>query len=253
MKVAIHQPQYLPYGGFFHKLSLSDLYVIMDDAQYDKRFTNRNRIITPNGPIWLSVPINKKQKFAPNVEVEINNEIPWRDLHWKQLQLAYSNSRFFRLYKDGFEQLYKRDWNMLFELDLETLKLVMGSLNLKTKIVLESNLDVNSKATDRLVDVCKAVGADTYVAGSGSRSYMDESLFRKNNINIEYQNWVPVRYSQHLVKEFFPNLSVVDMLANLGPYTLNVIHGESPPPIEKKANDLLQTVSLRNNPSLQIT
>ncbi len=107
MKVAIHQPQYLLYGRFLHKLSLSELFVIMDDAQYDKRFTNRNRIITPNGPIWISVPINKKQKFAPNAEVEINNEISWRDLHWKQLQLAYNISQFFHLHKTALNSFTK--------------------------------------------------------------------------------------------------------------------------------------------------
>jgi hypothetical protein len=229
MKVSIHQPQYFPYGGFFQKVGLSDLYVVMDDAQYDKRFTNRNRIIAPKGPMWISVPINKKQKFSPNSEVEINNEIPWKDLHWKRLQFSYNNSRFFHLYKGYFEQLYKRDWEMLFDLDLNTLKQVISWLGLKTEIVLESELNITKKSTERLVDVCKAVGADTYVAGAGSKNYMDESLFSRDNVRVEYPNWTPVRYRQHLTSDnsFIPNLSIVDMLANLGPDTLNVIRGES--------------------------
>jgi len=228
MKVAIHQPQYFPYGGFFQKISLSDLYVIMDDAQYDKRFTNRNRIISPNGPIWISVPINKKQKFSPNYEVEINNGIEWRELHWKRLQLSYGKSRFFNLYKGYFEQLYKKEWKMLFDLDFETLKQVISWLGLRTKILIESDLHLTSKSTERLVDVCRAVGADTYVAGSGSKGYMDESLFRTKQIKVEYQNWVPVPYEQHLAKSFFPNLSIVDMLANLGPNTMQVIRAGDP-------------------------
>jgi WbqC-like protein family len=228
MKVAIHQPQYFPYGGFFQKVSLSDLYVIMDDAQYDKRFTNRNRIIAPNGPIWISVPINKKQKFSPNLEVEINNEMAWRDLHWRRLQLSYNNSRFFHLYKGYFEQLYKKEWKMLFDIDLETLRQVISWLGLKTEIILESELGVKSKSTQRLVDVCKAVGADTYVAGSGSKRYMEESLFSKNDLHLEYQNWVPIEYQQHLAKEFVPNLSIIDLLANMGPDALKVLRGESP-------------------------
>jgi WbqC-like protein family len=226
MKVAIHQPQYFPYGGFFHKLSLSDLYVIMDDAQYDKRFTNRNRIISPNGPIWITVPINKKQKFAPNYEVEINNSIPWRELHWKKLQLAYCNSKYFHLYETEFEALYQKEWRLLFDLDFETLRQTISWLGLRTKIVLESELGICAKSTERLVQVCKAVGAETYVAGSGSKSYLDESLFRKNGLKVEYQSWVPTSYPQHLTKGlFFPNLSIVDLLANLGPETLNFIRG----------------------------
>jgi hypothetical protein len=229
MKVTIHQPQYFPYGGFFQKVSLSDLYVVMDDAQYDKRFTNRNRIIAPRGPIWISVPINKKQKFAPNSQVEINNEMAWKDLHWKRLQLSYNNSRFFHLYKDYFEQIYNRNWEMLIDLDLSTLKQVISWLGLKTKVILESELKVTTKSTERLVDVCKAVGADTYVAGTGSKNYMNESLFTRNNVLVEYQKWAPIRYRQHLasVNGFIPNLSIIDMLANLGPDTLKVIRGES--------------------------
>lgn len=230
MKVAIHQPQYFPYGGFFQKVSLSDLYVIMDDAQYDKRFTNRNRINSPGGPIWISVPINKKQKFSPNSEVEINNEMDWRDLHWRRIQLSYNKAPFFLLYKGYFEQLYKKEWTKLFDLDLETLKQVISWLGLKVEIVLESELGISSKSTERLVDVCKAVGADTYIAGSGSKNYMDESMFVRNNLHVEYQNWVPIPYAQHLTKdgEFVPNLSIVDLLANLGPETSSVIRGENP-------------------------
>ena len=228
MKVAIHQPQYFPYGGFFHKLSVSNLYVVMDETQYDKRFTNRNRIITPNGPIWITVPINKMQKFAPNSEVEINNEVPWRELHWKRLQLAYNNSKYFHLYKGYFEELYKQEWKMLFDLDLNTLKRIISWLGLKIELVLESELGITSKSTERLVQICKAAGADTYIAGSGSRHYLDESQFKSNSLKLEYQNWVPVSYPQHLAREFFPNLSIVDMLANLGPDTLNFIRGLSP-------------------------
>jgi|SRR5579872_5295106 len=230
MKVAIHQPQYFPYGGFFHKLSLSDLYVVMDDAQYDKRFTNRNRIIAPGGPVWISVPINKTQRFAPNLEVEINNDMRWQNLHWRRLELSYNKSRFFQLYKGYFEQLYKKEWKMLFDLDLETLGQVISWLGLKIEIVRESELGVLSRSTERLVDVCKAVGADTYIAGSGSKNYMDESVFERNNITVEYQKWVPVPYRQHLAKEgqFIPNLSIIDMLANLGPDTSKVLSGENP-------------------------
>ena len=201
----------------------------MDDAQYDKRFTNRNRIISPGGPIWISVPINKKQKFSLNKEVEINNDMQWQSLHWRRLQLSYNNSQFFHLYKGYFEQLFKKEWKMLFDLDLETLKQVISWLGLKIEIIHESELGVRSKSTERLVDVCKAVGADTYVAGSGSKNYMDESIFGRNNIRVEYQKWVPVAYRQHLAKEgeFIPNLSIIDLLANLGPDTAKVLDGES--------------------------
>jgi WbqC-like protein family len=217
MKAAIHQPQYLPYPGFFHKLSLADIFVIMDDVQYDKRFTNRNRIIYPKGWLWLTVPINKKQKFERNVDVEINNNLPWKEVHWRRLQLSYNRSKFFHLYKDYFENLYKREWTNLFDLNFETLRKVIEWLGLRIEIVRESELNISSNSTQRLVDVCKSVGADTYVAGRGSKSYMNELLFIRNNVNIEYQHYNSVQYQQNLAMTFIPDLSIVDMLANVGP------------------------------------
>ena len=85
MKVVIHQPQFFPYPGFFHKLSLADKYVVLDNTQYDKRFTNRNQISEDGKPLWITVPINKKHKFSSNNQVEINNEIKWQDDIWKKI------------------------------------------------------------------------------------------------------------------------------------------------------------------------
>jgi hypothetical protein len=231
LKIAIHQPQYFPYPGFFHKLSLSDAYVIMDDVQYDKRFTNRNKIISPQGPMWISVPINKSQKFLPNNEVEINNDLPWAEVHWKRIQSSYNRTEFFHLYKGYLEQLYGRHWLKLFDLNFETLKQVISWLGIKIDIIKESELHINSKSTQRLVDVCNAVGADTYVAGSGSKNYMEEQIFNRNNVKVLYQNYVPTPYKQYLSKEFIPNLSIIDMLANKGQESLAIVKGETSVPL----------------------
>lgn len=223
MRIAIHQPQYFPYAGFFHKLSLADAFIIMDDVQYDKRFTNRNRIISPNGWIWLTVPINKEHKFRPNFEVEINNDIPWRETHWKNIHHMYANAKFFHLYENYFKTLYQKEWKMLFDLDLETIKQTIKFLGLKTEIILESELKVDGESTQRLVNVCKSVGANTYVSGAGGRDYIDSRLFEKNNIKLVYQNYMHEAYAQHLSQSFVPDLSIIDTLANLGPDTLQLI------------------------------
>ena len=98
MNVAIHQPNFLPYPGFFHKLSLVDVFVIMDNTQYDKKFTNRNKIIVPNDSTWLTVPINKSDKFILNKDVRINNNLDWKNSHWKKLTRSYNNSNFFKTF-----------------------------------------------------------------------------------------------------------------------------------------------------------
>jgi hypothetical protein len=223
LKAAIHQPHYFPYPGFFNKLSSSDIFVIMDDVQYDKRFTNRNKILNAQGPIWLTVPINKADKFAPNIDVRINNEIPWREEHWKKLSLSYSNAKFFRDYVGYLEGVYKKEWNSLFELDFETTKKTMEWLGINVPIVRESGLHVTSEGTQRIVDVCKAVGADAYLSGKGGKGYMDEELFKKNDLKLEYQNYHGQPYQQRFTSTFVPDLSIIDMLANAGPESLQLI------------------------------
>jgi WbqC-like protein len=225
MKAAIHQPMYVPYPGFFHKLSLADVLVVMDDVQYDKRFTNRNRILVPQGPMWLTVPIEKEDKFSPNSSVRINNSISWRDDHWKKISLAYRNAAFYDLYAHALEETFQREWGLLFDLDLHLLRLAMGWLGLDLPVVRESELKVGGKASERLINACKAMGADTYVSGRGGRNYMDERLFEKEGVRLVYQEYAPVPYRQRFTSTFVPDLSVIDMLFNLGPDALRVIRG----------------------------
>ena len=223
MKATIHQPQYFPYPGFFHKLSLSDVFVIMDDAQYDKRFTNRNKIMATNGWTWLTVPINKDHKFSPNSQVEINNDLSWRDVHWKKIYHSYANTIYFKKYEHFFKSIYEKEWQSLFELNFETLKKVIDFLGINVKIIKSSELNVAGASTTKLVNLCKAVGADTYVSGTGGRNYMDENLFGKNNIRLEYQNYTAKPYPQRLAYSFTPDLSIIDMLVNVGPDCMKVI------------------------------
>src|SRR5487761_1012706 len=223
MKAVIHQPMYLPYPGFFHKLNLADVFVIMDDVQYDKRFTNRNVILDPNGPTHLSVPINKQQKFSPNMVVEINNDLPWRDNHWRKIRMCYAKAKFFQMYSDYFERLYSKEWNLLFDLDFDAVKKIMEWLGIRIPVVRESELHVKGSGTDRLINACKAIGANTYVSGKGGKNYMDESLFEKNNLKLEYQSYAPKPYPQRFSKSFIPDLSIIDALFNLGPDTFEII------------------------------
>jgi hypothetical protein len=223
LKVAVHQPHYFPYPGFFHKVSLADKFVLMDDAQYARGYVNRNRILDVHGPVWLTVPIDKSQKFTENRFVDINKAIDWRQDHWKKLQISYANAKFFSHYRDRLEGIYKSDWNRLMDLDLESIKAVFEWLGIRIPIVMESELKITSKSTQRLVDVCKAVGADTYVSGRGGKQYMDESLFSKNGLTLEYQVYSASSYPQRHAATFVPDLSILDMLMNLGPASMEFI------------------------------
>ena len=216
MKIAIHQANYFPYPGFFHKINQADVFVIQDDIKFVNKVTNRNKIISSSGHTWINVPIKKGHKSLPIMDVKINNEIPWKKINFKKVCAGYNKTKFFHLYKDFFENLYKKEWNNIFDLNFETIKQVFVWLNIKTKIVIESELDVSGPPTERLVMVCKKLGADTYISGIGGKKYLDEKLFEKNKIILKYQNYNPIKYTQHMSKSFIPNLSIIDLLANVG-------------------------------------
>jgi hypothetical protein len=216
MKIAIHQANYFPYPGFFHKINQADVFVIQDDIKFVNKVTNRNKIISSSGHTWINVPIKKGHQSLPIMDVKINNEIPWKKINFKKVCAGYNKAKFFHLYKDFFENLYKKEWNNIFDLNFETIKQVFVWLNIKTKIVIESELDVSGQSTERLVKVCKKLGADTYISGIGGKKYLDEKLFEKNKIILKYQNYNPIKYTQHMSKSFIPNLSIIDLLANAG-------------------------------------
>ena len=216
MKIAIHQANYFPYPGFFHKINQADVFVIQDDVKFVNRTTNRNKIISSSEYTWINVPIKKGHKSLPIMDVKINNEIPWGKINLKKICAGYNKAKFFHLYKDYFENLYKKEWNNIFDLNFETIKQVLSWLEIKVKIVIESELGVSGQSTERLVNVCKKLGADTYISGIGGKRYLDEKLFEKNKIILKYQNYNPITYHQHRSKSFIPNLSIIDLLANVG-------------------------------------
>ena len=220
MIVSIHQANYLPYPGFFHKLINSDIFVIQDDIQPSKD-TNRNKIMASTGSTWLTVPIQKNEIPTPINELKINNEIKWSKLHWKKISAAYNKSKYFYLYKEYLENIFNRKWENIFDLNYELIKQVNKWLEIDIKIIRESELSPKGTSTERLVDVCKKLDATTYLSGIGGKNYLDETLFV--NITLKYQNYSPMNYKQIHSLQFISNLSILDMLCNIGPNTLDLI------------------------------
>ena len=215
--VTIHQPNYFPYLGFFQKVLLSDIYVILDRAQFEFDITNRNKIITPEGS-WsrISVPIKKGQKFFEIRNVEINNDHPWAEKNWDLICKSYDNSPFFDLYKTTLNSVFKKKWNLIFDLNFYTLKKVLEWLNIKTEIIFDSELDVTGKSSEHLLNICKKLGATKYLSGPSGSEYLNEKIFEQNKIKVEYQKYDPIIYPQKYAKSFVPNLSILDLLFNMG-------------------------------------
>jgi len=222
--VTIHQPNYFPYPGFFQKVLLSDIYVVLDRAQFEFDITNRNKIITPEGS-WsrITVPIKKGQKFFEVRNVEINNEQSWAEKNWDLICKSYGNSPFFDLYKTTLNSVFKKKWNLIFDLNFHTLKKVLEWLNIKTEIIFDSELDVTGKSSEHLLNICKKLGATKYLSGPGGSDYLNEKIFEQNKIKVEYQKYDPIIYPQKYAKSFVPNLSILDLLFNMGSYSKRLI------------------------------
>ena len=224
MKVTIHKPNYFPYPGFFHKLTLADIFVVLDDVQYQYDHTNRNKIMTRDGN-WtrIIIPTKKEHKFSAINQVEIDNKSNWRGTNWQKIVESYNDAPFFNLYKIYLDGLYKHEWQMLFEINFETIKKALEWLGIKITLVRSSELNISDASTERLIKICKATGADTYVSGLGGKQYLNEKLFTNNKISLEYQNYTAVTYPQYLSNTFIPNLSILDLLMNVGPKSLQLI------------------------------
>lgn len=216
MIISIHQPNYLPYPGFFHKVSHSDVLIVQDVTKFDERFSNRNKIISSTEWTWLTVPIKKNHKDYLLKDVQIFNDLKWNKIHRKKLESAYNKSNFFNKYKTDLNLILEQKWEMLLELNMAIIKKIFDWLKIKTKIIYESELGIEGEATNRLINICKVVNADVYLSGDMGHDYLNEELFKQNEIELKYQNYTPKQYDQILSREFIPNLSIIDMLSNIG-------------------------------------
>ena len=230
MILSIHQPQYLPWLGYFHKMYHSDAFVFLDNARYKKNeYQNRNRIKTKNGGMWLTVPVLKGEHHPDITGVYADNAQQWRKKHWTTIHMNYVKAPFFKKYSDFFEDLYKREWEKLADLNIYIINFLKEILGMERKTYLSSELGVNTTGTQRLVDICKALKADTYLSGAGGRDYLEEDIFKKNSIKLTYQNFDHPVYGQLYMKDtkdFVPYLSVIDLIFNHGPDSLDILIGK---------------------------
>jgi hypothetical protein len=214
MTIAIvHQPQYFPYLGFFHKLAQADIYVVMDSVEFMRRgIQHRNKIKTRQGEQWLTVPVFHQEKQLIN-QVQIDTELPWARKHWGTLKTNYAPAPYFDLYAAELESILFQNWQSLCELNLALLEWVMQVLGIQIPIVKLSDFKVEGRKSELLIRACKAVGADTYLSGSGGKQYMELSQFEAADVNVIWQEFTHPAYKQLFPElAFIPNLSILDVL-----------------------------------------
>ncbi len=219
--LAAHQPQYLPWLGFFDKVAQADIFVLLDNVQFKRReWQNRNRIKGATGPQWLSVPV-KQQLGQTIAEVEISDTKPWARKHMRALELNYGRAAHFEEVMTTIAAILKQPHTHLATLNIELIGKLTGHLDIDTRMVLCSETEAREDRTLRLVDLCVQMGADTYLSGAGG-DYLDQSAFAEAGIGLRFQAYDHPTYPQ-LYGDFEPCMSVVDLLMNCGPDSFSII------------------------------
>ncbi len=216
MIVGIHQPEYIPWLGFFKKMMNSELFVFLDDAQFRKKgWQNRNRIRTKNGTTLLSVPVHAHSR--PNINaITIDNDKNWSERHKKSILYNYAKAPYFEEFKNFIESIFEKKFEYLTDLNTAIIKFIMDELEIKPKIIFSSELKISKKGSERVLDICKSVGADHYITGTvWAQPHLKIDEFKKSNIRVEFQNFQHPTYKQ-IHGEFIPQMSIIDLLFNEG-------------------------------------
>tara|TARA_Y100000310_G_scaffold155226_1_gene154705 strand:- start:1035 stop:1745 length:711 start_codon:yes stop_codon:yes gene_type:complete len=224
MILTAHQPVYLPWLGLFHKISLAETFVYFDQVQYlPKDWMNRNKIRTKDGSILLTVPVLRKgYRDLKTSEIEINNSTNWQKKHLRSISLNYKKSPYFENYIPFFEDVYSRKWEFLGDLNEYMLKWFLDELGIKVNFLNAKNFKFQGEKSSLILNMCKKLDASTYIFGTLGKDYANVHEFEKNNIKLIFQDYNHPKYSQ-LYNEFVSHLSVIDLLFNHGPKSLEII------------------------------
>lgn len=222
MIASIHQPQYLPWLGYIDKIGRSDIFIFLDNVQYKKNeWQNRNRIKTAQGWQWITVPV--LYRFPEKInEVRINNNVNWRRKHITAIETNYRKAPYFNKYFPYLEEIYKMDWEKLVDINISLIRNILDLFGIRKRLFIASEIETREDPNGRLIDLCKAVGADTYLSGIGGPGYMDMDAFEKEGIKVIIQDFKHPVYPQ-LYGGFEPNLSSIDLLFNCGEKGIEIL------------------------------
>ncbi len=227
MIVAVHQPQYLPWLGYFDKINRADIFVLLDNVQFKKNeWQNRNKLKTANGWQWLTVPVMYKFPQLIN-EVKINNKDKWQHRQRQAIISNYKKASYWYLLEEFFEEIFSSKWQYISQLNIHVVKKLAELLGITTPIYVASELgEFPEEPDDRLIALTKHFDADTYLAGGGGKGYMNMEKYAERGIEVIFQEYKHPVYNQ-LFGDFKPFMSVVDLIYNHGEKSLKILKGES--------------------------
>ena len=227
MIIAVHQPQYLPWLGYFDKIDRADIFVLLDNVQFKKNeWQNRNKIKTADGWQWLTVPVMYRFPQMIN-EVEINNKERWQHKQRQTIVSNYKRASCWNFLEVFFEDLLQSHWQTISQLNIYVVKKLVEILGIKTPLFIASEMEQLPEDPDeRLIAITKYYGADTYLAGSGGRDYMNMEKYEENGIKVVFQDYRHPVYNQ-LFGDFLPFMSVIDIMYNHGNESLTILSGNT--------------------------
>lgn len=220
-KVAILQSNYIPWKGYFDLIAYVDEFIIYDDMQFTKNdWRNRNKIKTPVGVSWLTVPVLTKGKPLQKINETIINGKKWQNDHWKTLIMNYSRSCFFKEVSTWLKPLYlERDYFFISELNRTFIEAICSYLNIKTKISSSSEYELTGDKCERLANLCKQTGATEYISGPAAKAYLDKGVFKSLGIKLTWFDYSGYKPYDQLWGEFTNEVSILDILFNCGKNT----------------------------------
>lgn len=215
VNLSAHQPAYLPWLGYFEKIARADVFVYLDTVQFEKNsYINRNRIKTPQGAQWLTIPVKRKGHLSGTLrDTQVDDSQPWRRKHLKAIALNYGKAPRFEACFPKAETLLTIPESNLAELCWQQLRFWLDEFDIATRLVRSSELPAMNSKSGLILDLCRHFGADHYLSGALGRDYLVEDDFRAAGIRVEYQDYAHPVYPQ-LWGEFVPCLGVVDFWMN---------------------------------------
>lgn len=220
--VAIHQPNFFPWLGYFEKIARADIFVVLDDVQFEKSgsgtWSNRVKLLIAGKPAWITMPIRRDFTGVRAVnEIQIDNGQPWREKLLKTLQASYAKAGHFAEVFPSVEGLVRNGTDSLADYNIDAITAIRKMLALDDRpFVRSSTLGVGSRATDRLIDIVKSVGGTAYLAGGGAAGYQQDQQFAAAGIELKLQNFQHPTYVQRGGGEFAPGLSCLDAMFHCG-------------------------------------
>ena len=228
MLLTAHQPNYLPYPGFFQQIAAADEILVVDTTQFVKRgpfgWIHRNKIRTPNGPIWLTLPVLSKGRYDQAIhEVELDPRRDWAKKHWKSLEWNYRQAPFWEKYSPGLKEIYERPFTHLSPLTTAIIRWLIDALELERPVHIASELSASGKSTEYILAFCQELGADAFLSGTHGRDYLTVERFPECGIDLHFQEYTPPVYAPP-GEEPIENLSILDQLFWTGDACVEWVH-----------------------------